>query len=166
MIISVQTFLPDSSFEKSAQVLDRQRLGKQRVEAWQILNCLTGNTAGWKNHPAVKMWQGYEAALSAYGFFICSEWIKRGYRDSLLARFIHFNKEMQKKILIHETDFIWSQLPWWLGNENFHSSHRQTLLSKNFEHYSQFGWEEKPKYQYWWPIMPMSYTDKKISANA
>ena len=59
----MQTFLPFSDFEKSAKALDYRRLGKQRIEAYQIWKVLTGQTTAWKNHPAVKMWQGYEQAL-------------------------------------------------------------------------------------------------------
>lgn len=36
----VNTFLVDSDFQKSAQLLDVKRLGKQRVEAYQILNLI------------------------------------------------------------------------------------------------------------------------------
>lgn len=36
----VNTFLIDSDFSKSAQLLDKKRLGKQRVEAQQILNII------------------------------------------------------------------------------------------------------------------------------
>ena len=36
----MQTFLVDRNMEKNAKILDRQRLGKQRVECLQILNCL------------------------------------------------------------------------------------------------------------------------------
>jgi hypothetical protein len=50
----MQTFLPYSSFEESARILDYRRLGKQRVEAWQILRSLDGITKGWSNHPAVR----------------------------------------------------------------------------------------------------------------
>lgn len=32
----MNTFLPYADFQKSAQCLDNKRLGKQRVEAWQI----------------------------------------------------------------------------------------------------------------------------------
>ena len=39
----MQTFLPYASFEESAKVLDRQRLGKQRVECLQIFNALAGD---------------------------------------------------------------------------------------------------------------------------
>ena len=42
----MQTFLPYPSFDASAKVLDYRRLGKQRVEAYQILNTITGKSAG------------------------------------------------------------------------------------------------------------------------
>jgi hypothetical protein len=46
----LQTFLPYADFVKTAKCLDYRRLGKQRVEAFQILNILEGKTtkAGWK----------------------------------------------------------------------------------------------------------------------
>jgi len=44
----MQTFLPYQNFTKSAQCLDRQRLGKQRVEAWQILQAITNPSYGWQ----------------------------------------------------------------------------------------------------------------------
>ena len=62
----MQTFLPYSDFERSAKTLDYKRLGKQRVEAYQILQALSDPNYGWQNHPAVKMWRGYEEALVAY----------------------------------------------------------------------------------------------------
>ena len=64
----MQTFLPYADFVKTAKCLDYRRLGKQRVEAFQILNILEGKTtkAGWKHHPAVLMWKGYENALKKY----------------------------------------------------------------------------------------------------
>lgn len=37
----VQTFLPYEDFDKTASVLDRSRLGKQRVETLQLLKALT-----------------------------------------------------------------------------------------------------------------------------
>jgi hypothetical protein len=42
----MQTFLPYPDFRKSAEVLDRQRLGKQRVEGLQLINSLAGITNG------------------------------------------------------------------------------------------------------------------------
>ena len=81
----MQTFLPYKSFDKSFKVLDYRRLGKQRVEAMQILNVLLGRTKtkGWVNHPATKMWKGYENALKQYLNKCIDHWIARGYNNNM-----------------------------------------------------------------------------------
>ena len=75
----MQTFLPYKSFKNSLQSLDWRRLGKQRVEAHQILNVLLGRTTtkGWVNHPITKMWKGYEPSLQLYFNLCVEEWINR-----------------------------------------------------------------------------------------
>ena len=45
----MQTFLPYPSMGQSVRCLDYRRLGKQRVEALQILNALDGKSKGWTN---------------------------------------------------------------------------------------------------------------------
>ena len=52
----MQTFLPYEDFRASARVLDRQRLGKQRVEAKQILQALErpGEPSGWEGIPQLE----------------------------------------------------------------------------------------------------------------
>lgn len=132
----MQTFLPYPSFAMSASVLDRQRLGKQRVEAWQILQALNGQSKGWINHPAVKMWRGYEDALNYYGHVICCEWRKRGYKDRMMERFA----------LLPRVKY-----PPWFGQNDFHAAHRSNLLRKNPEWYSRFGWSEPDNLPYVWP---------------
>lgn len=59
----MQTFLRYEDFVATAAVLDDRRLGKQRVETYQIPRALTWSSHGWKNHPAVKMWRGFVPAL-------------------------------------------------------------------------------------------------------
>lgn len=132
----MQTFLPYPDFRESAARLDRQRLGKQRVEAWQILRALTGQSSGWRNHPATKMWDGHVDALCAYGRAVCDEWIRRGYRDSMRERF-------------GDCD---GPAPDWVGDPLFHSSHRSNLLRKDSAWYSRFGWTESPDLPYVWPV--------------
>jgi len=83
----MQTFLPYPDFARRAACLDRQRLGKQRIEAKQILLALTVPGYGWQNHPAVKMWRHWPTSLASYGEIICREWLRRGYRDTLLPWF-------------------------------------------------------------------------------
>lgn len=134
----MQTFLPYGSFEKSAQVLDRARLGKQRVEVLQILKALTGQSKGWVAHPATLMWSGYEAALCAYGNIVCIEWRERGYKDTVLDTLAEFK-------------FSGFRMPDWLYDERLHSSHRAALLYKDYDYYKQFGWTEQPELNYYWP---------------
>ena len=80
----MQTFLPYRDFRKSFSILDYRRLGKQRVEAHQILNVLLErtDTKGWRNHPITKMWKGYEDALKMYFNLCVEEWVSRGYNNN------------------------------------------------------------------------------------
>jgi len=76
----MQTFLPYADFQKSAQALDNKRLNKQILEGYQILKVL-GNPdprAGWRNHPAVKMWRGHEFSLFGYVMQMVEEAKARG----------------------------------------------------------------------------------------
>lgn len=139
----MQTFLPCEDFTESAKVLDYRRLGKQRVECLQILNTLLGKSGAWRNHPAVRMWRGYEGALAYYGIVICMEWINRGYNDSVSISIDNLIEEY--KLNIDEP------IPPWIGGP-IHSSHRSNLLRKNFEYYSQFGWSEDSTQPYVWPV--------------
>ena len=132
----MQTFLPYSDFEQTAKCLDYRRLGKQRVEADQILNIVLGNNKsnGWVNHPAVKMWRGFSSALIEYRNIIIQEWISRGYNNNM-------------KILSVEKIVY----PKWLGNNSFHSSHKSNLLRKDYSYYSKYGWNETTNLPYIWP---------------
>lgn len=135
----MQTFLPLPAFDETFACLDSKRLGKQRVEARQIWNCLQGNTVGWKNHPAILMWFGYEDFLAHYHNWSLIEWMNRGYEN---------NMELLPYSITKIEDVL---VPPWFGEDRFHSSHRAALLAKNFEHYKQFGWTEEPKIEYFWP---------------
>ena len=130
----MQTFLPYPEFDKSAAVLDRRRLGKQRVEAYQIMRALTLG-GGWSNHPIVKMWTGFENALKLYSNVMVEEWIRRGYRNSMA---------------IYDISGMIVSYPRWLGIEEFHASHRAALLAKDYCYYSKYGWTETPRIEYIW----------------
>ncbi len=86
----MQTFLPYEDFVASAAVLDDRRLGKQRVETYQILRALTWPAYGWKNHPAVRMWRGFTPALVRYGLDVCDAWEARGRADATRAALLTF----------------------------------------------------------------------------
>lgn len=135
----MQTFMTDSTFAVVAQSLDNRRLGKQRVEAYQILNTLSGKSNGWTNHPATRMWQGYEFALANYGYTICEEWTSRGFHDSLTAKFHEalglFRNQGTKK-------------PWWVHDSMLHLTHKSNLMRKEPDWY---GWNVPDNIPYIWP---------------
>jgi hypothetical protein len=135
----MQTFLPLSNFLDSAKVLDMRRLGKQRVEVIQILNALTGVSKGWVNHPATRMWKGYEQALVRYGLTICGEWISRGYKDTCYDKISAFYVKQDRVN------------PPWLGGK-IHAVHRSVLLLKDEQFYARYGWSEVPAKQEYWPV--------------
>ena len=132
----MQTFVPLYTFEACATALDYRRLGKQRVECKQILNAIDRGSGGWINHPATKMWKGYEPALRQYMRAVILEWISRGYKN---------NMEIPP-----EESFEFP--PWW-GDERVHASHRSSLLEKDFDYYYDLHmWEDEPKIEYFWPV--------------
>lgn len=137
----MQTFVPEPNIALTAKILDYKRLGKQRVEAQQILDTLEGKTAGWKNHPAVLMWEGYETFLEFYKTKIIIEWILRGYRN---------NMDFTPEFVSAKQSELEDCAPSWWGGQ-IHSTHRAALLAKDFSHYSQFGWHEQPELNYHWP---------------
>lgn len=146
----MQTFLPYPDFNTSARVLDRLRLGKQRVEVYQVLRTLFGETKGWKNHPAVRMWRGHERALAQYGLIVCATWTSRGYNDSCADKIKNTLKRncVSTKNIMRLND---DAFPSWLGDSRLHSSHRAALLMKNYGWYFQFLWSERPEINYYWP---------------
>jgi hypothetical protein len=136
----MQTFLPVPDFAETARILDDARLGKQRVEAFQIVRTLDGVTKGWRNHPAVRMWRGYEAALIEYGLAICTEWDGRGHADTV-----------RRKLADHARDAR-TVTPPWVGDDALHASHRSNLLRKDPAFYGRYGWAEPPDLPYVWPV--------------
>lgn len=104
----------------------------------QLINILDDQTekAGWRNHPACKMWVGHTDALKHYCNVMIREWINRGYKNTMQ---------------FYNVDITTITYPKWLGDGAFHASHRAALLYKNYDFYSQFGWSEQPELNYIWP---------------
>ncbi len=135
----VNTFLPHADFVQTAKTLDNKRLGKQRVEAKQIINILSvkNYAGGWANHPAVNMWRGYLPALKLYYNTVVREWIARGFVNRMPILHVPPKPAM----------------PWFVGNATFHASHMASLLRKNPAHYAKFFTvpDKFKKYSYVWP---------------
>lgn len=148
----MQTFIPYKSFVKSMECLDGARLGKQRVEACQILEILLNKPVlpknvrslapfersfgAWSRHPAVLMWRGHEEWLKLYLACAIGEWTCRGYVNNIVAP--NYDTDSQPP-------------PLWLGFEAFHKSHRSNLLRKNAGIYKPLFPDDTPDLPYFWP---------------
>jgi hypothetical protein len=96
-----------------------------------------------RNYPLVKMWRSHSNLLVQYGRATCLEWMDRGYEDNIYDQLEGFETKLPES------------KPTWLGDERLHASHRGRLLAKQPEWYSQFGWNEKPRKDYWWPLVAL-----------
>ncbi|WP_318784618.1 MSMEG_6728 family protein [Actinomadura algeriensis] len=149
----VQTFLPYADFTATAGVLDPRRLGKQRVEALQVLRGLTVPGYGWRHHPAVRMWTGYEEALVRYGLEICHQWCSLGHKDtcatSLVTDLLTATGIQQPRS--QQSLATAGALPPWLGDPELHLSHKSALIRKDPEFYRPIFPDVPADLPYVWP---------------
>jgi len=157
----MQTFAPYPDAERSAAVLDKQRVFKQTVETYQILLWLHGAqmwlwaegtdeerrilvprdpTGPRYNHPAIRLWAGNERALGEYQRVFCAETDRRGINSTVWSKSAQVLKELD---LGPET----ADLPAWWGDTRvpddddpdspagFHFRHRSNLVLKNPQFY-------------------------------
>jgi len=138
----MQTFLPYADFFESVKVLDKKRCWKQVVEAKQIISCLCETQTRWINHPAVKMWVGYESLLKQY-FNIFLKYCLEVHK---------INTKMQPYDIPLDDN---QTIPFWLGNENFHRAMRSRLIAKDKNFYlPKFPKDENfNDSKYFWPVM-------------
>ncbi|CAM5567911.1 MSMEG_6728 family protein [Streptomyces atroolivaceus] len=149
----MQTFLPYADFGRSALTLDPRRLGKQRVETIQVLRGLTVPGYGWRHHPAVRMWTGYEEALVRYGLDMCAAWTAEGRADTCAAT---LRKDLAaalgRSTVRSEAELAAEgELPPWLGDEALHESHRSALVRKDPAFYRPLFPDVPPDLPYVWP---------------
>lgn len=146
----MQTFVPSSAgYKESAQTLDNQRLGKQRVETLQIINTLLDPQYGWRSHPAVHMWDGHTAALCTYGEAICQEWSDRGMIDNVGPQM----RALREIALALGSS---NEKPEWWGNEALHDSHKSNLIRKDASYYSQKFPTIDENQDYIWPVASLT----------
>lgn len=125
----MNTWLPDSDFIRSAEILDTKRLDRQRADVLNILKaCCEPKPEQQREHPAITMWRGSEQVLIQYGAAICLEWRSRGNSDTLLAKILPYSE------FFSEGDIQ----PEWLGDNPFHTSHQSYLMRLMPSWYSQF----------------------------
>lgn len=152
----VNIFIIKPNLLETAKLLDNKRLGKQRVEAKQIIDILeeldlTGNITkkGWSNHPALKSWIGYTNHLKVYFNIMVREWISRGFKNTMIMYNID---ETQYHIIdcifdgktsyYDNSQFNEFSFPFWISFPPFYMSHQASLCRKNPKHYKSLLCEE------------------------
>ena len=132
----MQTFIPSSDYEYSAQILDNKRLNKQILEGYQIMKILSGasESGAWRNHPAVLMWKGSEHSLMDYIDHMVYEADWRGIRTEKNVA----NLQTLKRSFSH----TWGKLqPIWSKPEHLNrviTTHKANLYRKDPQIYAQF----------------------------
>ncbi|GAA5124020.1 hypothetical protein GCM10023339_44890 [Alloalcanivorax gelatiniphagus] len=149
----MQTFLPYPDFEESARALDQKRLGKQRVEAIQVVRALTVPDYAWRNHPAALMWRGFEEALGRYGFACCEAWLGLGYGDTCAATIATDLRAAGVGVVRTQAELAEAgALPPWLGDPEFHRSHQSALVRKDPDFYRPRFPDVPDDIPYLWPV--------------
>jgi hypothetical protein len=149
----MQTFLPYPDFADSAAALDPKRLGKQRVEALQVVRALTVPGYGWQNHPAVLMWRGHLEALGRYGLVVVEAWLGRGFGDTCAASIVRELGAAGIEPVRTQAELADAgALPPWLGDEALHRSHRSALLHKDPDWYGPRFPGVPDDLPYVWPV--------------
>lgn len=116
------------TFAACARTLDRQRLGRQRIEVLALLQAIAdGPTSPLHHHSLVRMWAPYQSALVRYGLEMCGEWQARGYKDTYrdkIARFASPAYTNERNVVPH-----------WLTPE-FRENQRHMLATKDPSRYA------------------------------
>jgi hypothetical protein len=133
----MQTFLPYKDFTMCAQALDSKRLNKQILECYQILNVLSNDDprAGWRNHPAVKMWRGSEKILWGYAMAMLFEASSRGIKTE--------NNEKNLRTAWRNNADNWggNEPAWYkddLAMQRLTTTHKANLYKKDPQYYFEF----------------------------
>ena len=153
----MQTFLPYADFAKSLQALDYRRLGKQRIEARQLINIIEKLAANpdeklaWRNHPACLMWRNHVDALKYYYDLSVLTWRARGYNNTM--QLMDFSLKTGKTIRVTDLDISTPAAaksalsglreeaehkvykPAFVGDTEFHTAHQSNLVRKLPEFY-------------------------------
>lgn len=123
-------FLPFPEVIPSLQVLDDARLGKQRLEIYQIYQILTSDKPA--NHPAVRMVldpidrERYLGFVIYYHNECLNEWISRGKNNNMKK--LKYQRSDGSKIT--EIEY-----PWYMGWKEFHLTHQASLFRKHPYYY-------------------------------
>lgn len=166
----VNTFVISTDLTQCARQLDYRRLGKQRVEAMQIIKALEGGNPGWSKHPATLMWKDHVSHLKVYCNHMIREWIRRGYNNTMQ---LYDLDESLYHVVPCDFDGITARFlspftahsfPSWFSFPPFIYAHRAALVRKDPVFYASLLDEEVAKYMYRGYLWPHSLPPNAMEA--
>ncbi|MDQ1671983.1 MAG: hypothetical protein QOC98_545 [Frankiaceae bacterium] len=99
---------------------------------------------GWRTHPVVLMWRGFEPVLDDYQRAVCAEWVRRGFRDTCSAK--------TTGLLLESGVARSVGAPAWLGHPPLHLSHQSNLVRKDPAIYAERFPGVPDDLPYVWPV--------------
>lgn len=163
----VNTFITSLYLPNTFKKLDFRRLGKQRLEAKQLIDILKMidngedvSNVGFSSHPVTQMWIGYTNALKAYYNLCLQEWIDRGYNNTMKKYDIDETKFINREVKFDgiKTTFISEDteysFPPFASFKPFILTHKAALYKKDPNFYAGFLNDELEPYVnlgYLWP---------------
>jgi hypothetical protein len=98
---------------------------------------------GWRNHPAVLGWKGFEAGLLDYQRAVCAEWSRRGFADTCLASTAGLFEASGLPVA--------RTRPAWVDDPAVHRSHQSNLIRKDPVFYRPLFPGVPDDLEYVWP---------------
>lgn len=141
-----------SSFGQTAADLDNVQLNRCMTDTTIIFDILTGGVESHprENHPAVKMWTGYEFALGTYAMMFCMEW--SGQRGFTGHKCFWYLSKAIKAMKADDPGFVYEPPPWFRDRDVL-ASHRSNLLRRYPLQYDD-AWNNCPEnWPYIWPVI-------------
>jgi hypothetical protein len=146
----MQTWITDKDFYKSAVNLNRQHLQANLYESIHILaslldvnDKLVNPKRNVKNHPAAKLWEGYEDALFYYIDAHIVAWLNIGYKCNINKANMRFIYAVMKD---NKYSYFQNKISNWITDELI-QTHRSVLIQKEIK-------KKVNHYQNLWPNCP------------
>lgn len=164
----VNIFIIVPNIQLTADMMDKKRIGKQRIEVKQIIDILeeidkngSSKSKSRVSHPAIKSWIGYTNHLKVYFNIIVRKWISYGFKNNYelydiderpynIVPCIFDGKTASYDI----SKFNQYSFPFWVSFPPFYMSHQASLCRKDPLHYRGLLRDElKPFLNngYFWP---------------
>jgi hypothetical protein len=139
-----RAWVPEVELSQIGPRLQRMHLVAQLGEGLIILKALLepDDGAGWRRHPCVRMFRGYERFFAAYGIEICREHRRRGYEDRCLPQYVAAWRDLPGP----------AREPWWWGRHVVHAQDRATLVARKPEWYGPVWPDVEPLDHVDWPV--------------